>query len=374
LVQVSYFHLMPYPFLKEPGGWPVPHKLFDPVQGHEAYCEYLDEITLADQLGFDWIGCNEHHATPYGLMSNPNLIGSALAVRTSRAKLAMLGCLIPVLNPIRVAEEHAMLDGLSGGRLIAGFIRGIPHEYIAYNVNPDESWERFQEAFDLIVKCWTEPEPFGWDGKYYRFPQISVWPRPYQQPHPPILMSGGTKESAQLAGEKRAKMGIVQLVSLEDARDNADLYRKSAREHGWEPAKDDVLVGLHTYVARTDAEAQQTLGEAEDYFYRVLGDASAHAGQLVISGTKYYATDEARAFRQRRGTTHRQLTIQDRVDRNTVLCGSPETVIRQMQEIVAMTGAGTLQVNFKIGNIPHDRVVASMKLFAEEVLPYVRDV
>ena len=168
-------------------------------------------------------------------------------------------------------------------------------------------------------------------------------------------------------------MGIVQLVSLEDARDNAALYRKSARESGWEPAADDVLVGLHTHVARTDAEAQATLGEAEEYFYRVLADASSHAGQLVISGTKYYATDEAREFRKRRGTTHRELTIQDRVARNTVLCGSPDTVVRQIQEVVATTGAGALNVNFKIGNISHDKVVESMNLFAREVLPHVRD-
>lgn len=372
MVEVCFFHLMPYPFLAEPAGWPVPNRVFDPVQGHKQYREYLDEIALAEQLGFDWIGCNEHHATPYGLMSNPNLMGAALAQRTSRVRLAMLGCLLPLLNPIRVAEEYAMLDVLSGGRLIAGFIRGIPHEYIAYNVNPDESWERFQEAFDLIVRCWTEPEPFGWEGKYYRFPSISVWPRPYQQPHPPILMSGGTKESAELAGRKRARMGIVQLVSLEDARDNAALYRQSARANGWEPAPADVLVGLHTHVARTDEEAQATLGEAEEYFYRVLTDASSHANQLVVSGTKYYATDEARQFRERRGVAHRQLTIVDRVERNTVLCGSPDTVVRQIQEVVSTVGAGALNVNFKIGNIPHDQVVESMKLFATEVLPYVR--
>jgi alkanesulfonate monooxygenase SsuD/methylene tetrahydromethanopterin reductase-like flavin-dependent oxidoreductase (luciferase family) len=284
----------------------------------------------------------------------------------------MLGCLVPLLNPLRVAEEYAMLDVMSGGRLIAGFIRGIPNEYIAYNVNPDESWERFEEAFDLIVHAWTEPEPFGWEGKYWQFRAVSVWPRPYQQPHPPILMSGGTKESAVFAARKRAKIGIVQLVDLEDARQNIQLYRAAAREQGWEPAPNDTLVGLHTHVARTDAEAQETLGAAEDYFYRVLGSASSHANQLVVSGTRYYATEEARQFRMRRRAAQTTITIQDRIAKHTVLCGSPDTVIEQIQTVARTTGAGAFNVNFKIGNLPHEKVVDSMRLFGQEVLPHVR--
>jgi alkanesulfonate monooxygenase SsuD/methylene tetrahydromethanopterin reductase-like flavin-dependent oxidoreductase (luciferase family) len=168
-------------------------------------------------------------------------------------------------------------------------------------------------------------------------------------------------------------MGIVQLINIEDARENAELYRATARECGWEPAQEDVLVGLHTHVAPTDEEAQRVLGEAEQYFYRVLQDASSHANQLVLSGTKYYATEEARAFRMRRGRVQRELTIQDRADRNTVLCGSPDTVIRQLETVIRATGAGALNLNFKIGNIPHETVVRSMKLFAKEVLPYVHD-
>lgn len=372
MVKISFFHLMPYAELDAIDRWPVPHRLFDPVRGRELYNAYLDQMALADELGFDWVGCNEHHSTPYGLMSNPNLIGAILTQRTGRARLAMLGNLISLLNPIRVAEEYAMLDVISGGRLIAGFIRGVPNEYIAYSANPDESWERFEEAYDLIIRAWTEPEPFVWEGKHWQFRAVSVWPRPLQQPHPPVLVSGGSNESAVFAARKRAKMGIVQLVDVEDARRNIELYRSAAAENGWAPGPDDLLVGLHTHVAPTDAEAQAVLGEAEDYFYSVLGAASGHAGQLVLSGTRYYATEEARQFRMRRRSAHGQLTIQDRVQRNTVLCGSPDTVIRQIETVVKATGAGVLQVNFKIGCIPHDQVIASMRLFAEEVLPHVR--
>jgi alkanesulfonate monooxygenase SsuD/methylene tetrahydromethanopterin reductase-like flavin-dependent oxidoreductase (luciferase family) len=372
MVQFSYFHLMPYAVVDEVDRWPVPHKMFDPAVGHDLYRQYLDQMELADELGFDWVGCNEHHSTPYGLMSNPNLIGAVLTQRTKQARLAMLGNLVPLLNPLRVAEEYAMLDVISGGRLVAGLIRGVPNEYIAYSANPDESWERFEEAYDLIVRAWTEPEPFAWEGKYWQFRAVSVWPRPMQQPHPPILISGGSHESAVFAAKKRAKMGIVQLVDLDNARENAELYRESASEFGWTPARDDVLVGLHTHVARTDAEALERLGAAEEYFYSVLGAASSHAGELVLSGTKYYASDEAREFRLKRRSTHGRLTIQDRVDKNTVLCGSPDTVIRQIETVVKTTGAGVLQLNFKIGSIPHEKVTESMRLFAEEVIPHVR--
>src|SRR4051794_18201577 len=248
MVQISFFHLMPYAEVEAVDRWPVPHKLFDPVVGQRLYNQYLDQMALADELGFHWVGCNEHHSTPYGLMSNPNLIGGALTQRTSQARLAMLGNLIPLLNPLRVAEEYAMLDVMSGGRLIAGFIRGVPNEYVAYSGNPDESWERFAEAYDLIIRAWTEPEPFGWEGKYFQYRAVSVWPRPLQQPHPPVLISGGSRESAVFAAEKRAKMGIVQLVDLEDARANAQLYRDSAAGFGWTPNPDDILVGLHTHV------------------------------------------------------------------------------------------------------------------------------
>src|SRR6185503_13449285 len=199
-MKFSYFHLMPWTDLTEaPAQWPAGNAAFVPERGKELYDNYIHTMAFAEQCGFDWVGCNEHHFSPYGLMANCNLIGGAMTQRTSKIKLAMLGNLVPLLNPVRVAEEYAMLDVMSGGRLIAGLIRGIPNEYIAYGVDPSTSWERFEEAYDLVLRAWTEPEPFGWEGKHYQFRTVSIWPRPLQQPHPPILMSGGSAESAAFA-------------------------------------------------------------------------------------------------------------------------------------------------------------------------------
>jgi len=146
-MKFNFFHLMPWPdYPREPEEWPVSNKEFVPERGRQLYADYIDCMAYAEQCGFDSIGCNEHHFSPYGLMSNPNLIGAALVYRTKRVKLAMLGNLVPLLNPIRVAEEYAMLDVMSGGRVLAGMMRGIPHEYIAYNVPPNESRARLREA------------------------------------------------------------------------------------------------------------------------------------------------------------------------------------------------------------------------------------
>ena len=125
--------------------WPVGNREFNPERGTGYYETYIDAMAFAEECGFDAVGCNEHHFSPYGLMNNCNLIEAALTQRTSKIKLAMTGNLVPLLNPIRVAEEYAMLDVMSGGRLIAGFMRGIPHEYVAYNMPPSESRERLAE-------------------------------------------------------------------------------------------------------------------------------------------------------------------------------------------------------------------------------------
>jgi alkanesulfonate monooxygenase SsuD/methylene tetrahydromethanopterin reductase-like flavin-dependent oxidoreductase (luciferase family) len=375
MVQFSLFHLMPYPYLEEaPSEWPVPHKLFDPARASADYQEYVDQMALGDELGWDWVGCNEHHYSPYGLMSNPTLIGAALTQRTRRIRIAMLGSLITLNNPVRIAEEYAMLDVMSGGRLVAGFIRGIPHEYIAYGVDPSSSWERFEEAYDLILRAWTEPEPFGWEGKHYQFRTVSIWPRPMQQPHPPVLMSGGSAESAVFAARKRVMMGVVQLNTIEQARELIEIYRATARADGWEPPRSNFLVGMHTCVARTDAEARERLGAAEDYFYRVLASPPQHAQELVVSGSRYYRDASIAQQRLERRRAHRTVTIDERIERGTVLCGSPDTVVRQIERVVQDVGVGIIQTGFKIGIMPNDAVVEGMQLFSREVLPHVRDI
>src|SRR5215472_16158291 len=169
IVKLVSFHLMPYRPLdleeaaKYRSPWVVlPNRLYDPIKGAEEYARHIDALVYAETLGFDAIGVNEHHQTAYGLMPAPNLIASALIQRTSRVQIAVLGRALPLVNnPIYIAEELAMLDVMSRGRLIAGFVRGIGSEYHSSGTNPYFSHERFHEAHDLIVRAWTEPGPFA---------------------------------------------------------------------------------------------------------------------------------------------------------------------------------------------------------------------
>src|SRR3954469_3681087 len=161
------FHLMPWPYLPPPeefnqqyeAAWvTLPNSVYDPAKGHDLYNRYLDELVLAEELGYDGVVVNEHHQNAYGLMPSPNLIASALIQRTQKIQIAILGRALPLVNnPIYIAEEFAMLDNLSKGRIIAGFVRGIGSEYHSSGVNPFFSHERFHEAHDLIIRAWTEP-------------------------------------------------------------------------------------------------------------------------------------------------------------------------------------------------------------------------
>jgi alkanesulfonate monooxygenase SsuD/methylene tetrahydromethanopterin reductase-like flavin-dependent oxidoreductase (luciferase family) len=363
---------MPWTEISETGrDWPVPNKYFNPTHGTELYKSYIDTMAYAETCGFDQIGCNEHHFSPYGLMANPNLIAAILATRTRRSKIAVLGNLIALANPIRVAEEFAMLDVISGGRLVAGFMRGIPHEYVAYNTNPSTSYARMQEATTLIIKAWTEPEPFGWEGEFYQFRAVSIWPRPVQQPHPPVLMSASNPESAAFAAKNRAMMGIVQLLDLSRAKDSIRVYTETARATGWEPTPDHIMIGQHTCICETDEEAREHLQSGHDYLFEVLGGGPRTAASMVLKESRFYTNPDRGKAQIERRKTLASTPIDEAIEKGTMLCGSPETVVRQIKRLHAELGNGHLQVTMKVGNVPDHVVTNGMRLFKERVLPEI---
>ena len=154
-----------------------------------------------DKLGYDGVGLNEHHTTPHGLMNSPNMMAAVGAQRTKKLKFLLLGNLVPLHNPLRIAEELAMADCLSRGRILSGFARGVPREYNVYSVSMGESRARFEEAVDIILKAWTEPM-FSYQGKFWSYKDIAIWPRPFQQPHPPVWVPfTGSKETIEWAGK-----------------------------------------------------------------------------------------------------------------------------------------------------------------------------
>ncbi len=369
----NFFHLMPWPYCEEPPtSWPVPNKTFDARKACELYETYTADMAYAEDCGFDWVGCNEHHFSPYGLMSNCNLIGAALVARTKKIKLGMLGNLVPLLNPVRVAEEYAMLDTMSGGRLIAGFMRGIPHEYRAYNVNPDESHARLDEAARLIVKCWTSDEPFRWEGEYYNYPSVSIWPKPMQRPHPPLLMSASNAEAAEFAARHKAIMGMTLIADLDLARKNIEIYKAAARANGYEATPAHVLTGHQTVIADTDAEAREIMRKGLEYFHQVLMRPQREAQSEVLQKTSYYADAGQKQYFDARLKTLRERTLEEQIEAGTVLCGSPESVVKQMKRVHKALGHGVFNMTMKIGNMPDAAVRRGMELFRDRVAPETR--
>jgi alkanesulfonate monooxygenase SsuD/methylene tetrahydromethanopterin reductase-like flavin-dependent oxidoreductase (luciferase family) len=184
----------------------------------------------AEQLGFDLIGVNEHHQNAYGLMPSPNIMAACLVRRTRRAKILVLGNAMPLYeHPLRVGEELAMLDVISGGRLIAGMVVGLGVEAYTYEINPTFIRERYREAHDLIVRSWTEAGPFHFEGKHYDFRFVNVWPRPFQKPHPPIWIPGsGSIETIQWVAERRYPFVAIPFSPFEVMCRHFDLLREDA--------------------------------------------------------------------------------------------------------------------------------------------------
>ena len=199
-MKLMWFHLMPYTELpddfrdKNPSVWVDIHSsLFDPRRAHHMYNDFMDELEYAATCGFDAICVNEHHSNGYGLMPSPNLIASSLARRTTDTAICVMGNSLALYNPpTRVAEEFAMIDVISGGRLIAGFPVGTPMDTCyAYGQNPSMLRQRYLEAHDLVLRAWTEKETFAFNGRFNQQRYVNIWPRPVQQPHPPIWIPGG---------------------------------------------------------------------------------------------------------------------------------------------------------------------------------------
>lgn len=376
-MKFSYFHLMPYTATtRKPDDWPVPNYDFDPKVAAKLYASYIDSMVVAESCGFDWIGCNEHHMSPYGLMPNPNLIGSILAHNTKRSGILMSGNIVPIANPIRVAEEYAMIDAISGGRLIAGFMRGIPHEYVAYNCPPDESYGRMFEAVELIRKAWSEPEPFGWEGEFYQFRAVSIWPKPVQK-EVPLLMSVSSEMSSKLAAKHRAIAGVLGISSLDDAKKIMARYHEDAKSFGWTPTPQDFMVGMNCSIAPTYEEAKAILEKGQEYFFGVLGGGIRTAQKLVVAKTRYYhdkatADKQINRFVNNRGAGRMESSFEEKVEAGTILCGTPDMVVKQIERLHKELGHGRMGLSVKVGNVTDAHVTRTLNYLKDVVFPATR--
>jgi len=374
------FHLMPYRPLdfaeaaKHRSTWVVlPNRLYDPVKGAEEYAAYIDFLVDCERLGFDGIGVNEHHQNAYGLMPAPNLIASALIQRTKTIKIAVLGRALPIVNhPVFIAEEYAMLDNLSKGRIICGFVRGIGAEYHSTGVNPYFSHERFHEAHDIILRAWTEPGPFAYEGQHFNIRYVNCWPRPYQQPHPPIwIPSQGSSETVAWAAHPDRKYPfLVTFSSAELVTRYLTGYREQAREYGYEPADSQFGWACPLYVAETDERARQEAGHAVETlfnnFLRMTMEMLVPPGYTSLQSMKNF-------FKLRTAVGGRSFVSADYlIESGTAVIGSVKTVRDRIEAMRDRTGLGILLPMFQFGVLPDELARRNVELFASEIMPYLK--
>ena len=374
-MQFFMFHLMPYPYLpadfdeRESAWVTLPNTTYDPTVGTGLYNRYLDVLEYAEQLGFDGICVNEHHQNAYGTMPSPNLMAAALVRRTEKLKLAIVGNGLPLRDhPLRVAEEVAMLDVISGGRIISGFVRGIGDEYFSMSIDPSTSRERYSEAHDLIIKAWTTEGPFRWIGKHYRLNYVNVWPRPLQQPHPPIWIPAfGSTETMSWAAENHYTYLSVFAPSKLLKR-WFDGYREGARAAGYEAPRDKIGILLPIYVAETDRQAH---AEGRQYVTWLYHKGLKHKFEHLFPPG--YMTDHSWGrFLQSGLGAYSDVSYEDLVAQGYAVVGSPATVRERLAELAEELGFGLVNALLHIGDMPHDHTIRNMELFAREVMPHFR--
>ncbi|MCE2491359.1 MAG: LLM class flavin-dependent oxidoreductase [Alphaproteobacteria bacterium] len=388
--QVHFYcwHFMAYPYLpadfddKYESGWvTVPNSLWDHERADTLYQGYIDQLVYAEELGFDGLVLNEHHQNIYGLMPSPNLIAAALTQRTERAKLVILGNILPLhLNPLRVAEEYAMLDNMSDGRLIAGFAIGGGPEAFNYDVPQPQARRQFWEAVDLVARSWVEDGPFRHEGRYYPLRYVNLWPRPRQKPHPPIWIPGALSLETMDEVAKRGYDFFLSSRRHDTATQMAvERFADRVEAHGgaFHPYRMGIL--LSVYVGESDEQARAESREGVWYFLRncVKGHLRSRGRNLTFGpGVPSASVTSWETYLERADPTTNNFgdveTWEELDSWSSVIVGSPETVRNRLWRMIESFKLGTILIQFHFGNLPDDLTRKSMKLFATEVAPKLR--
>jgi alkanesulfonate monooxygenase SsuD/methylene tetrahydromethanopterin reductase-like flavin-dependent oxidoreductase (luciferase family) len=392
-MKFMWFHLMPYTELpddfreKNPSVWVDIHSsLFDPRRAHHMYNDFMDEMEFAAECGFDAICCNEHHSNGYGLMPSPNLIASSLARRTTNTAICVMGNSIALYNPpTRVAEEFAMIDCISGGRLIAGFPVGSPMDTcFAFGQNPSMLRERYHEAHDLIVKAWTEKDTFAFNGRYNQQRYVNIWPRPIQRPHPPIWVpGGGSVETWQWCAEMDYVYCYLSYYGFKAGRATMQGFWDEMARIGKD--RNPYRAGFLQFVGVGESRqhAFDLYSEAAEYFYgRCLHvdprfasppgyttEATQRAGIQGMVQRAAANSASATPSASRIGNTPRPTEMKQIVDEGYVIVGSADEVVEQLREVATDLNVGHLMLLLQFGNMGKDLAKYNTKLFAEKVMP-----
>jgi len=328
--------------------------------------EQFDLMLKAEEYGFDSVWPAEHHFREYGHVATPALILAALATRTTRLRLGTGVVVLPLNHPVRVAEDYAFLDVLSNGRVDLGIGRGYqPHEYTGYGVDQSRSKDIFRESVEIIQRAWTE-ERFSYEGEFYQFADLSVYPKPVQQPHPPIWMASLSQDTFEMCGQFGFNLLCAPVFgfNVREGAKQIERYREALRTAGRDPAQHQIAALAMTYVAETTQEALDDFRDGVMWYMKTFQKYVAPPkGQAPVPTFEMYA--------QIRDLL--DLAEWDRlVQAGALVCGSPDQVVEQIAEMAELCGMTEYLAWTRIGGLSHDKVSRSTELMASRVMPQLR--
>lgn len=339
----------------------------NPEDGAARYRTLLEQIRYAEALGFEAVWLAEHHFQAFGgMFASPPVIGAAIAEQTTAIRIGTAVALLPYQNPIRVAEDYATLDLLSNGRLDFGVGHGfVKWEALNFGVSPEESRERFREHLEIVLKAWTQPG-MRHTGRFYDYSNLAVWPRPFQQPHPPVWMAATTTvESFEFSGRQGYHMMVIPFLhDVEDLRGKIEAYLAARKAAGHDPSTTRVLACYHLYVGEDAVEARASAAAGVMEYIATAGDAHKLTPNL----------EEPESFRSHLAhrASVRALSFEELLARNRVVVGSAAEVRDQLgylRERLYLTDVAGL---FALGGLTDAQVRASMRRFVDEVSPHVK--
>jgi alkanesulfonate monooxygenase SsuD/methylene tetrahydromethanopterin reductase-like flavin-dependent oxidoreductase (luciferase family) len=390
-VKVSLFEQVPYRYL--PGGFedrydsvvtPPYFELVEPEKLQESLCSAYAEMLLAAQVGFDGVCVTEHSQSAYDVSPNPDLLAAGVAYAAQAqgldvATIVLGRSLGKSREPLKIAEEYALLDCVSGGRLVAGFPVGLSYDA---NINAAipavETRERYSEHRELILRAWAESEPFAWNGRFEKYAQVNIWPRPIQQPHPPIWIPGSGSPGT-LADILKRDYAFVYL-----SWDGPKLVGRQVFDRYWELAeqvgrdKNPYRLAFLQVVAvsETDERAEKEYAKHLEAHYRAgIGSIPpvgyALPGYAEPAGIEYMLRNPGASGLADR---MRKITYKEIVETQVAIVGSPASVSDQIEDFVREFRIGNLVVMLQNGSMPRGLTEKNISLFAEEVLPRLRPI
>jgi alkanesulfonate monooxygenase SsuD/methylene tetrahydromethanopterin reductase-like flavin-dependent oxidoreductase (luciferase family) len=317
---------------------------------------------------------NEHHNAPFCMQAKANIFASILAATTSRVKLVLLGNPLPLAdNPVRLAEELAMIDMISRGRLVSGFVRGGGQEQLATGVNPAYNRERFEEAHDLIVKAWTQPGPFRWEGTHYQHRVVNPWALPLQKPHPRIWIPGVLSKETVIWAARHRYPYIALSTSIEATKKIWALYDATAAEAGYTAGPENRGYLQRCHVAETEEKA---LANARQFMW-MQGEFTGLAHPVWSTPSGYFSPSNRRAFVEYavgRRANPRGVKFEDQIRDQMIIAGTPSTVIPKLRRLLEETRPSILAFWASDGFVGHQDAMTCIRLLGQEVLPALREI